>query len=131
MDNTSSEKLTILVNDQPQITYNRAQSLPTQQRSYLDSMDRKMDAGIELGGERINAPDTLQRAQFVAVQLIEAMQQDNEPLIVASCAWLADRIPELKQVVATLVADGYSVELVFDQYYREEVPVSFTPRLSS
>lgn len=131
MDELNSQKLTILINGQPQIVYHRAQPLAAQQLGYLDSMDGKMDAGIELDGEWIKAPDTLKRAQFVAVHLFEAMQQDNDPLIAASSAWLADRLPELKQVVATLVDGGLSVELVFDQHYSEEVSVSFIPRLSS
>ena len=134
--------LTILVNGEPHLEYDRDKPLPEQQRVYLDRMDARMDGGIELGGAQVDSPNTLQRAQFVAIQVIEGlhtdaitlvaevMQEGNEPVVAASCAYLASRMPDLTQVKAQLVDEGYSVELVFGEPYVKEVAVQFSPRLS-
>jgi len=122
--------LTILVNGEPHLEYDRAKPLPEHQLAYLDRMDERMAAGIELGGARVDGPDALQRAQFVAIQVIEGLQDGNEPVVAASCAYLASRMPDLTQVKARLVDQGYSVELVFGEPYVKEVAVQFSPRLS-
>lgn len=122
--------LTVLINGEPHIEYDRDRILPEPQQLYLDRMDDRMSSGIELGGVKVDSPDALQRAQFVAIQVIEGLQEDNEPVIAASCAYLASRMPDLTQVKAQLVDEGYSVELVFGEPYAKEVAVQFSPRLS-
>ncbi len=122
-------RLTVLINDEPHLEYDRGKRLPKSQQAYLGRMDERMDAGIQLGGIRVNSPDTLQRAQFVAIQVIEGLQDGNESLIAATCAYLASRMPDLTQVKAKLVEEGYSVELVFDEPHVNEVAVQFSPRL--
>jgi hypothetical protein len=91
-------------------------------------MDQQMDAGVQLGGKSIEKPDGLQRAQFVALQVLEGLQQGNEALIAAGCAYLARRLPDLTQVKARLVEGGFSVELVFNEPYVKEVAVELIPR---
>jgi hypothetical protein len=120
----------VLINGEPHIEYDRDRILPEPQQLYLDRMDDRMSSGIELGGVKVDSPDALQRAQFVAIQVIEGLQEGNEPVIAASCAYLASRMPDLTQVKAQLVDEGYSVELVFGEPYAKEVAVQFSPRLS-
>jgi hypothetical protein len=126
-----SRLLTVLINNQSQLEFDRSRVLPSEQLAYLDRMDEQMDAGFQLGTDQIEKPDSLQRAQFVAVHLIEALQQGNEALVAASCAYLAKRLPDLKQVKALLMESGFSVELVFDEPYVRETVVEFVPRPGS
>lgn len=123
-------RLTVLINDEPQLEYDRARTLPEAQQDYLDRMDERMHAGIRLGGALVDSPDTLQRAQFMAIQVIDGLQDSNDSLVAAACAYLASRMPDLTQIKATLVEEGYSVELVFDEPHVNEVAVQFSPRLS-
>jgi hypothetical protein len=120
--------LTVVVNGQSQLDFDRGKKLPEKQLAYLDRMDRQMDAGLRLAGAWIDQPDRLQRAQFVAVHLITALQQADESLIAASCAYLASRLPDLQQVKAKLIGDGFSVELVFDRPHVEETTIDFIAR---
>lgn len=120
--------LTILVSDETQLEYHRDKALSAQQRDYLARMDEQMDTGIPLGGVALEQPDSVQRAQFVALQLLEGLQQGNDALIAAACAYLAHRLPDLTQVKATPVEGGFSVELVFNEPHVKEVAVEFTPR---
>jgi len=126
----NSPMLTVVIDGQPHLEYDRGKSLPAHQSTYLDRMDKKMDEGIALGGEAVKSPDQLQRAQFVALHLLEAMQDGDDGLIAASCAYLANRLPDLRQVKASLAGDEVSAELVFDESYTKEVAVEFSPHLS-
>jgi hypothetical protein len=119
--------LVVLINGEAQLEYDRSKVLPELQLRYLDRMDEKMDAGVQLGSVWIEKPDRMQRAKFVAVRLVEALQQNDEASIAASCSWLATRLPDLQQVRARMVGAGFSLELVFDRPYVPEATVSFFP----
>jgi hypothetical protein len=90
-----------------------------------------MQTGFRLGGIAVARPDKLQRAQFVAIQVIEALQAGNDAMIAAGCAYLASRLPDLTQVIARLTDGGFAAELVFNQPYVKEVAVDFTPHRPS
>jgi len=126
-----SRVLTVLIDNQSQLEFDRSRALPDKQLAYLDRMDAQMDSGIRLGDDLVEQPDSLRRAQFVATQLIDALQQGDEALVAASCAYLAQRLPDLKQVKALLLEGGFSVELVFDEPYVRETVVEFVSRPAS
>lgn len=111
------------VNGQPQIDYDRSKSLSDKQQEYLEKMDEGMDAGITLAGETIKEPDLLQRAKFVAGYLSQALFDDNEQMIAASTAWLATRLPDLKQIKIAQDGEQISIDLVFDETRQNQVKV--------
>ena len=126
--NGNTAPLVVLVNGESRLEYDRSKELSERQRVYLDRMDRQMDSGIRLGTDWVEQPRLAQRASFVAAQLVDALQRDDEALIAACCTYLANRLPELKQIKARLLTVGFSVELVFDKPYVEEITVDFVPR---
>jgi len=71
-----------------------------------------MDSGIKLYGELISQPDVRQRATFVAMNLLKALQQDNAAIASASGAYLVNRCPWLCEVHAKDEADRVVIELV-------------------
>ena len=111
------------VNGQPQIDYDRSKPLSDKQQEYLTKMDEGMDAGISLAGEELKEPDLLQRAKFVAGYLSQALFDDNEQMIAASTAWLAIRLPDLKQVKIAQDGEQISIDLVFDETRENQVKV--------
>lgn len=121
-----SKIMAVLFNGIAQLEYDREQSLPEQQRQYLEKMDKKMDAGITLGEQTIADPDSTQRAQFVAQNLAQAIKLDNESMAMALTSWLASRLPELKQVKLEQAEAGTTIELVFDEEYGNQVAVPFS-----
>ena len=66
-------RLAVTVNGEVKLEYDREKPLSPQQLEYLDSMDEKMAQGFEYNGEFITSPDQNQRAQFVTVNLIQAL----------------------------------------------------------
>jgi hypothetical protein len=119
--------MAVLLNGIAQIEYDRDKLLPAHQAAYLDKMDTTMDQGILVGNETVRNPDLNQRAQFAAANLVHALKTDDEAMAAAMCSYLAIRLPELKQVRIEEVAGEMAVELVFDQEYRRQVAVTFTP----
>jgi len=116
----------VLLNDIAQLEYDRDKPLPPHQAAYLDKMDAKMGAGILVGNESIKQPDINQRAQFVAANLLSTMKSNDEKMSAALCTWLANRLPDLKQLKISEDGDRISIDLVFDEDYVKQTAVSFT-----
>ena len=118
--------MAVLLNGIAQLEYDRDKPLPAHQAAYLEKMDRKMDAGIQLGDDTVGNPDVNQRAQFIAANLLNAMKSNDEEMSAALCTWLANRLPDLKQVKMHEDGDSISIDLVFDEEYNKQTSVSFT-----
>jgi hypothetical protein len=125
---TPGGPLVVVIDDQPQLEYDRNKALSARQLEDLGKMDRQMDQGLRLASDWIDRPSALHRAQFVAVQLSEAFRRADEALAAACCAYLADRLPDLKQVRAKSHGGSISVELVFDKPFASETVITFVPR---
>ena len=120
-----SNIMAVVLDGIAQLEYDRDKPLPVHQASSLDRMDTRMDEGILVGDETIASPDLNQRAQFVAGNLVHALNTGDEQLAGAMCSWLALRLPDLKQVRIETDAGEVSIELVFDEAYRRQVAVDF------
>ncbi len=119
--------MAVLLNGIAQLEYDRDRLLPEHQAVYLDRMDTKMDEGIWLGDRTIRNPDLQQRARFASANLAHALHTNDESVAAAMCSYLAIRLPDLKQVRIEDEGEGVSIELVFDEDYRKQVAVDFTP----
>ncbi len=105
-------KLAVLVNNEVVFEFDRALTFEDQQLAFLDKMDSDMESGIRIHGELVANPDRQQRATFVAMNLIKALQQGNDALISASCAYLINRHPALIEVHANDDAKSVKIELI-------------------
>lgn len=106
------KKLAVLVNGEIVFEFDRETSFEEQQLAYLNKMDSDMDGGIRVQGELLENPDSHQRASFIAMNLIKALQQGNEASIYASSAYLVKRLPALTEVHASDHGDTVKIELV-------------------
>ena len=123
----SARKLTVLLNGISQIEFDRERTLPARQQEYLDRMDTQMDRGITLDDGPVERPDPMQRARFVAMNLVQAVRNGEESVAAAMCAYLAIRLPELQQVSATDEGETVLIDLVFGDEPSNSVIVNFTP----
>ena len=106
------KKLTFFINQEVVYEHDRDITFEQQQLEFLDKMDKDMDRGIKIRGEFTIHPDLHQRTTFVVMNLIKALQQDNEAVISASCAYLINRHPELTEVHANDHDGSVNIELV-------------------
>jgi len=105
-------KLAILVNDEIVFEFDRDLIFEDQQLAFLDQMDSDMESGIKIHDELLVDPDSQQRATFIAMNLIKALQQGNEAAISASCAYLVNRFPVLIEVHANDHGNTVKIELI-------------------
>lgn len=110
-----ANSLSVYLNDTKVLDYNKNTRLPGKQRQFLDGMDLDMDEGIELNGELIVSPDKMQRANYVAMNLLYGIEKESEGMISATCAYLANRLPELRQIRAIEKGDEISMDLIFNE----------------
>ena len=120
-----AERLVVALNGVSQLEYDRERPLSAAQLQALDGMDREMDAGITVDGERIEQPDPLARAHFVVLHLIRAVRESQEQRAGMTCAYLATRIPELRQVQISENDGVFDYRLVFDRDFAPEAPLKF------
>ena len=118
-------KLVAVLNGESQVEYERGKPLADRQQEYLAIMDRRMDEGIPHGAGNIFSPDMQQKAQFVANQLIDAIQAGNEQLAAATLSWLATRLPDLQQVAADEKDGEVTIRLIYDKPYVKAQPLNF------
>ena len=114
--------LHVIFNKESVLEFDRRKPVPGHQRSYLDKMDERMDAGIQLGDDFIESPNVLQRSQFVANSLVNSLLKQNYDQAIAMCTYLGKRIPDLKQIKCEGTEDddgGISIEFVYDRDYDE------------
>ena len=106
------KKLAVFVNDEVVFEFYREITFEEQQLAFLDRMDSDMANGIKINGELLLDPDASQRAKFVVMNLIKALQQGNEAVISASCAYLVNRHPALIEVHASDHGRTLKIELI-------------------
>jgi len=107
-------KLRVVVNGSEVFQYDKNTRHPGKQREILDNMDLDMDEGIEINGNIIQSPDKMQRAQYVAMNLLYGMQIKSNSLISTTCGYLVTRLPGLNQIRAIEKGDEITMDLIFD-----------------
>ena len=75
-------------------------------------MDSDMENGIKIHGELPVSPVSQQGATFIAMNLIKALQQDNDATVSASCAYLFNRHPALLEVHVDDHDDALKIKLI-------------------
>ena len=121
-------ELVVLLNSSKVLEYYRDRPLTVKQQADLDALDIKLDAGIELNHQHIANPSLQDKATFVANLLIFALLNEEEAKAALTCAYLATRFSDLKQVVANSHPDRLAIQLIYDEEYREQTPVHFVPK---
>lgn len=97
------------------LEFDRNTRLPGRQRDFLDKMDEDMDQGIQLANMHVREPDSLQRAHYVALHLLQAYREDNQSMITATCAYLIQRVPTLNTVAIEQDNQETRLQLILDQ----------------
>ena len=105
-------KLSIFVNDQLAFEYDRSTVLDDKQLEFLVKMDQDMGRGFRIYGELIAEPEIKQKATFVSMNLLKALQQDDQAKLAVSCAYLATRLPHVVEMHARDQANRIKIEFV-------------------
>lgn len=122
------EIVSFLLGENEMLHYDISTPLPDSQREYLDLMDKKMDQGFELIGEKIVNPDQQQKSQFVAFNLVHALENNDDQNAIVMFTYLVQRMPDLKQVKARSEGGKIGIEFIFDQVKPKGQKINFMSR---
>jgi len=103
----------LVINDNEVLEYDKNINLPDNQKNYLQMMDKKMEQGITLGNQFINQPEQLQKAQFVALNMLSLLDNNEDQEAIAMFTYLVNTLNGLKQVKVMGEPGSYKVEFVF------------------
>ncbi len=106
--------LTVYVNNQKVLEFDKSQRQPGKQRQFFDNMDLDMDDGIDINGDMITSPDKMQRVNYVAMNLLHGIENKDQGMISATCGYLANRIPDLKQIRSLEHGVEITMDLIFN-----------------
>ena len=121
-----STLMAVLLNGVAQLEYDRTKKLTDYQLTYLHNMDKKMNGeGVEIDGKLITSPDDNQKAQFIVANLLLAMKTDDASLTSALCTYLAQNMPDLKQLKIDESDGEVTIDFVFDDDYKGQAAVEF------
>ncbi|MCI0507594.1 MAG: hypothetical protein L0Z73_15990 [Gammaproteobacteria bacterium] len=118
----------VLFNGNPELEYDRSKPLSERQHQFLEKVDQELSAQFVMGGEVIRNAGIEKKAQFVAINLVDALLASNDGVASAMCSYLATRVPNLKQVKVTDNHGQVLIDLIFDEDYTRQVTVQFTGR---
>lgn len=110
-----SNRLSVYINNNKVLDYDKNTRHPGKQRQFIEGMDLDMDEGIEINDEMIHSPNKMQRANYVAMTLLYGLEREDEGMIAATCGYLVNRLPDLKQVRAIDIGDEITMELIFNE----------------
>lgn len=117
--------MVLVVNGEVKIEYDRTKPLAGLQRRFLEKMDADMDGGFKIEGTHIDSPNKMQRVQFVSNHVVNAYFSEQDELIAAGCAYIANHTPELKQIRVDTTDTIHNISLIFDEELNNQVKVSF------
>ncbi len=108
-----SQQIEVSINNQVVLQFDRQPRLAGKQRQFLDNMDEDMDQGIDLAGQPCPSPTPFQKAQYVAMTLMRALDEKDDELVAACCSYLGSRHADLKVIKTLMHGDSIQMELVF------------------
>ena len=128
VSNTHSTVLVVILNTQKVLEYNRDIRLTKKQLADLELLDQKLERELPPRLSAKGNSNSQDKATLVANMLVAALLQDDDPKIALSCAYLATRHTELKQVKARTDSGQVAIQLIFDEEYREATPMKFVAK---
>ncbi len=111
----SDSKVAFFLEGQEVLSYDRSQTLPDQQRDYLDKLDEQMDEGFVLIDQKIDHPNLQQKTQFIALNLVNALANNDDNTAIIMFTYLVNRMPDLTQAKAKTKDSKIGVEFIFDE----------------
>ncbi len=131
-ETSGTEKVAFILEGQEVLTYDRAIALSGDQKAYLEDMDKTLEEGFVLAGQKLEQPTLEQKTQFVAINLVQALQKQEDKTAIILFSYLVDRMPDLKQAKArvkeTRSGNKIGVEFVFDEIKPEGQKLEFHPK---
>ncbi len=110
-----NHELILTLDDNVVMRVDGSAGVPGHLRAVLEKMDVDMDAGVQLQGEKISAPDSSQRAHYVISRLLDMLSRGDEKAVRVMCTYLARRLPDLGRIEVQSQGQEWAVKLAYRQ----------------
>ena len=90
-------QLTLHIEDNAH-TINIPEDMITEATDFFATMDRDMDRGWQMSREWVDKPDQFQRCQIAASKMLNAINVENETVLMLMGAYIVSRMPQVKSV---------------------------------
>lgn len=127
-----ADKVAVLIDGELALYWDRAAALSGAQRAAVDRLEARLRRGFEADGRRYENPGALERAQFAASMIPQALERGRDDLAATALALACAALPDLKQLQCRRRGDGRcDIAFVSDRCYAPgERPVRLHPRPS-
>lgn len=106
-----SKGFTVTLNEQTIHTYNDSRA-PGRLRRFMDEMDRDMQSGVQLADEWVEQPSELQKQQYVAMVLFDALEKKDSNLVSLMSSYLIERYETLEEIRITQQEDLINLQII-------------------
>jgi hypothetical protein len=79
---------------------------------YFDMMDADMDKGWQMSREWISSPDRQQRLQIAADKMLNALNAENENLLLLMAGYVLSRAPTVTEIHINTEGEMQETEIV-------------------
>lgn len=110
-NDTKMMQLTLHI-DEHSHTIQVPEEMLTEATDFFATMDRDMDKGWQMSREWVDNPNSLQRCQIAASKLLDAVNLENETVLMLMSAYILARMPQVKSV--RIDTSGEMQETEFD-----------------
>ncbi len=123
------QKVVVLINGAPEMHLDRRIPLSDTQKQAVAQLEAKLNAGFKVAGVHYKDPNALQRAQFAASMIPEALQRGDEAQAGLVLALIGTSLPDLKQIQYRHRRDGgWDIAFISDRCYEpDERPIRLVP----
>jgi len=118
---SESNILHVLLNGEVVLEFDRNKPIPEIQLEYLDNIDARLDAGIQMGNKIFIPKKPLEKAQYIANLMVNSLLKDDFNQAIAMCTYLGNRLIDLKQIVCVGKNNdkGIKIEFVYDRNHQQ------------
>ena len=106
-----SNSFIVSLNNQTVYEFNETRH-PARLRRHLEEIDENLNQGIQLGDQWLDKPDAFQKQQYIAMVLLNALDQNNSDLVSLMSAFLSNKYSQLKEIRATSNEDYFNFTLI-------------------
>lgn len=127
-----ADKVAVLIDGELALYWDRAVAMSGAQRAAVAALEARLQQGFEAGGRRCERPDALERAQFAASMIPQALARGRDDLAATALALVCAALPDLRQLQCRRRGDGRcAIAFVTDRWHAPgERPVRLHPRPS-
>lgn len=107
-------QLTLYI-DEMEKTLDVPDDILTEGSDFFDKMDRDMDSGWQMSRSWVENPDNYQRCQIAASKILDAINSENETVLLLMVGYIKSRVPGTVGIRIDTSGDMSETELILNE----------------